>query len=149
MDDAGVIFLPFQWMYYSKMMNINDQLLFHIHLWKLLTNYNNIFLSAVLTLANLTIKGCASKGFCDAHFQNSTLVDVHCCPGSFCNRTEAWNRQNVGLLLMMLSATKLLLWVSKPLLLAANCTILSSHISCFINICIYLISFNKILIGNK
>ncbi|XP_058258185.1 urokinase plasminogen activator surface receptor-like [Hemibagrus wyckioides] len=71
-------------------------------------NQDHCMTGTVLTLANLTIKGCASKGFCDANFQNSTLADVHCCPGRFCNRSEAWNR-NVGLLLMMLSATKLLL----------------------------------------
>ncbi|KAF4079350.1 hypothetical protein AMELA_G00192200 [Ameiurus melas] len=68
----------------------------------------------VLDLANLTIKGCASKSFCDADFQNSTLGDVHCCSGNLCNmfavnrQDETWNRQDAVLLLMILTATKLL-----------------------------------------
>ncbi|XP_060774449.1 phospholipase A2 inhibitor gamma subunit B-like [Neoarius graeffei] len=61
-----------------------------------------------LDLANLTIKGCASKSFCDISFQNSTLGDVHCCSRNLCNGSEAWNRQDVGLLLMILTAIKLL-----------------------------------------
>ncbi|XP_060723234.1 urokinase plasminogen activator surface receptor-like [Tachysurus vachellii] len=72
-------------------------------------NQDHCMTGTVLTLANLTIKGCASKGFCDANFQNSTLADVRCCSGNFCNVSNASNRQDVGLLLMILIVIELLL----------------------------------------
>lgn len=83
-------------------------------LWEVLNDYNDIFLFPVLNLTNLTIKGCASKSFCDINFQNSTLGNVYCCSGNLCNASEvseaseAWKRQDFGLLLVILIVTKLL-----------------------------------------
>ncbi|XP_053355214.1 urokinase plasminogen activator surface receptor-like [Clarias gariepinus] len=71
-------------------------------------NQDHCITGTVINLANLTVKGCASKSFCGANFHNSSLGNVQCCTGNLCNSSETRNRQGFGLFLMIIITTKLL-----------------------------------------
>lgn len=48
-----------------------------------------------------TVKGCASKTFCD----NSEMGQLSCCLGNLCNGSDAWLRLNLSFFLMVLMVT--------------------------------------------